>query len=613
MNPCIKNDILKYIHDPVKGANIDLSKEILINSDYEFIAGIIKKAPYLQKIIFSNKNLKNINFVLQLLDNATQKNSALTEIHFQPTLNVKQLSNENLCLYKQIQSRLDRNSKRIFGIHGGGNIGLGLMADIVEKSPIAYQILATTSQPFLKTLINANNEVILQHGGNASKITKINKISMITRDEKDILNLYQNASMAAICLTSSAFTESANKIALGLVNRFRADGSGLKILVLMNKPNSAEFVKNQLIKEINILVKDPHEANSIIASMEIIPTVVDRIVTRVPDNQVKSQIKEKLLSHVSKEFISAESLQKQIDKIIADPDKMTEAMQKLNLQINLFNAETQFAQYVPTGIPELNRFPAMKQVKKLEQVEIVKNKLINGPHAILAWLGSLKGCTTIAEAIRLPGMKKFLNHIIMEEIAPVLKVEYPELSDEELMAYKNLFMERCMESKDDPVIRVARDPLRKIESGGRIRGTLELHRKHGLGISTTGLELGMAAAVLYAINGHDRSNYECQKMLEIYKQRNSFKDVLCYQGSYTSGHYTGLDSVSDDQLIKNIVNKIITLQANYKQSNTNLFSNLITTSFSVKNFGLFNNKIAKPADTIHLESKPMTLSIAHKN
>lgn len=577
MNPYLKRYILKYLNDPIKGASIDLSQETLSNSDYDFIARIIKQSPYLQTITLPTNYLKNIEFELKTLNLATKKNSILTNIYFKPAIDIHQLSEKSMYLYRQIESRLKRNSKKIFGIHGGGNIGLGLMADIVSKSEFEYQIMATTSQPFLRTLINANNEVQLQHGCNQNKITKVKNVQMISRNDSDIIDLYQNSTLVAICLTPGVFTESAKDIARGLINRFRSDGSGLKILVLMNMPNCAAFVRDQLIIEITSLAKDSAEAKRIIATLEIIPTVADRIVTRIPDDQVKEQIKEKLLFHVSKEFMNSRHLKQQIDKIIADPTRLVEAINKLNLQFNLFNAESQFAHYVPTDIPELHRFSAMKQIKKFEQIEMIKNKLINGPHAILAWLGSLNGCKSVGEAIRLPGMLKLLNYIILQEIAPVLKAEYPDLTDDELMSYKTLFIERCMESKDDPVVRVARDPLRKIESGGRIRGTLELHQKHSLDASTMGLELGIAAAILYSINGCDRSNQECQKISEIYNQRKSFRDVLCYQGSTTSGQYRGLDAERDIQLINKILNKITFLQSNCKHPQTNIYSNLMRT------------------------------------
>jgi mannitol-1-phosphate/altronate dehydrogenase len=44
----------------------------------------------------------------------------------------------------------------------------------------------------------------------------------------------------------------------------------------------------------------------------------------------------------------------------------------------------------------------MKKAQHLTQIEAVKHKFINGPHAILAWLGMLLGYKTIAECAQNP-------------------------------------------------------------------------------------------------------------------------------------------------------------------------------------------------------------------
>jgi fructuronate reductase len=50
--------------------------------------------------------------------------------------------------------------------------------------------------------------------------------------------------------------------------------------------------------------------------------------------------------------------------------------------------------------------------------EQLKLRTLNGVHSTLAYLGSLAGCETIAEALRLPGMRATLRRFIAEEIAP---------------------------------------------------------------------------------------------------------------------------------------------------------------------------------------------------
>ncbi len=61
------------------------------------------------------------------------------------------------------QKRLTNNKKRIFAIHGGGNIGLGLMADVISQSPLEYEVIATSNDIFLTTLINSKNQFWLHN------------------------------------------------------------------------------------------------------------------------------------------------------------------------------------------------------------------------------------------------------------------------------------------------------------------------------------------------------------------------------------------------------------------------------------------------------------------
>jgi fructuronate reductase len=50
--------------------------------------------------------------------------------------------------------------------------------------------------------------------------------------------------------------------------------------------------------------------------------------------------------------------------------------------------------------------------------ERLKLRALNGVHSALAYLGALAGCQTIAEAVRLPGMRAMLERFIAEDTAP---------------------------------------------------------------------------------------------------------------------------------------------------------------------------------------------------
>lgn len=115
------------LHNIEEGKNIDLSNEILSISDYKWLAIIIQKSSYIESIKLPEINENDAELILSILNEATITNSTLLRIDFKLNLSDKEISENILILRQQIESRLVRNSKRVFGTHGGGNIGLGLM------------------------------------------------------------------------------------------------------------------------------------------------------------------------------------------------------------------------------------------------------------------------------------------------------------------------------------------------------------------------------------------------------------------------------------------------------------------------------------------------------
>lgn len=413
---------------------------------------------------------------------------------------------------------MKKNEKGIFAIHGGGNIGLGLMADIVSRSH-KYRIVATSSNQFTNNIINSSEEFWLQHqntqGSNTSQINHINMLN--SRDTQNIIKLYNNADMGAICLTEEAVKKTAPSIAQGLIVRSKSNHDLLKILVLMNKHNCDKFVKNEVIKAMKLQIEDSTEIETILSKVQFIPTVADRIISKISDNQILDQIKGKLRKSNLRNLTSKD---------------LAELREQFDFKFYLFNAEKKFSLYVPDSLREASYFPGATTVHNLNLFMTVKNKYINGPHAILAWLGGLMNYTTISQAIKDPLLRGFITSMMEEEIAPVLMTEFAELSESDLAYLRHSFIERCEQNSTDTITRVGRDPLRKLNAHGCIRGILELKQKNNLKMATPRLEKGIAAGILYAVTKIDPNNSECQKILDIYRAKNSFSSILCFKGHY---------------------------------------------------------------------------------
>ncbi|MBN9288741.1 MAG: hypothetical protein BGO43_08505 [Gammaproteobacteria bacterium 39-13] len=546
-----------------QGICLDLSREEFL--DYSSIASLIKNTSFLETLLLPKIKNEKVEEILSILNEATIENTTLTNIRFN-SFPLEHLSNEAALIYKKIQSRLARNKKRVFAIHGGGYIGLGLMADIISQSPFEYNIVATSSDKFINLLINCNHQFRIQHDASKeSQTTCVNNVTMVySRNHKNIHDLYIQSNIMAICLTEEGLLQSANIIAQGLIARYETDQAGLKIFILMNKPDCADFTRHVVYTAMLEQTNNPEYCEKVLKSIHFLPSMVDRIVNKIDTEillqQLKSQLRKNYLhSNHAKPlqlFDVKKSINQQVNEIFSSPKKLLKAVKQFGLQINLFNAELSFVLYVPDGVPEVSRFPAIKAVKNLDQYIFLKNKFINGPHAILAWLGGLMGYQTVAAASRDPMILHFIQGMMKHEIAPILRAEYPEIKNSQLEFLKSTFFKHCRNIKDDPIIRVGRDPLRKLIRGGCIMGIIELYQKHKMTMPLLGLKRGIASGILYAVKAIDPSNSEGKILKEIFDKSQDYTDLLCYHGAYGNGNYPGMDKKQDHLLIQGILHQI---------------------------------------------------------
>lgn len=596
--------ITANLSDSEKGKLLDLSEDVFSQGDIQWFIAEISNASFLETIKMPALTNENAISIISALELATRNQSTLlTVIMDSSGLDVEVKIVTELLLLK-IKNRLSRNNKKIFAIHGGGNIGIGLMGDVISKSSYEYDIVATSNNKLLRDIVNISRNAWVKHDTTDDEgLTCIRNLMMIPRERNDLIWLYKNASIAAICLTPVAFEESSIHIATALIERYHDDGSGLKILILMNKPDCDVLVMNKLYDNILSLTSNEALTKSILAVNKISPTVIDRIVTSISDEEILADMTKRLTRSGFKNLPVGEMV-----KLIA----------QLNLKVALFNAERHFSFYVANDIPEAYRLSAVKVTKNLKRVEAIKNKFINGPHAVLAWIGALKGHTNIADSINDNDIYDFIDKMMRDEIAPILLTEYPDTTRDELDSLKDLFITRCRNSNADTVIRVGRDPLRKLDSGGRIRGTIELKKKNNISTDTKRLELGIALGVLYALSDLDPENPGCRQMKKIYSESNySYDAVLSYCGVAPSGYFHGLDVIEDAKLMKRISVIIaqIALSLNSKKMGTNFVNDhcvvdkLLKSSIRVSAMpeGLFFNTTyhAKKHSQVNIESKQL--------
>nr|WP_050901712.1 mannitol dehydrogenase family protein [Microbulbifer agarilyticus] len=85
-----------------------------------------------------------------------------------------------------------------------------------------------------------------------------------------------------------------------------------------------------------------------------------------------------------------------------------------------------FAQWVVEddfllGRPDWDKAGAMF-VKDVEIYELIKLRLLNGSHSLLAYSGYLAGCETVADAMAQPAFKKLVEYFMQQEVAPGIAV-----------------------------------------------------------------------------------------------------------------------------------------------------------------------------------------------
>jgi mannitol-1-phosphate/altronate dehydrogenase len=129
--------------------------------------------------------------------------------------------------------------------------------------------------------------------------------------------------------------------------------------------------------------------------------------------------------------------------------------------------------------------------------------LHNTPHCIAAYLGALSGSKYLHEAMHVPKIREIVVGS-MNEMLTALKLQWeiPHdflewYADKEIQRFSNVLL--C-----DPIIRVAREPLRKLELSGRLIGAAQMCL--ALGFIPSNILTGIVSAILFD-NEDDADHY----------------------------------------------------------------------------------------------------------
>jgi mannitol-1-phosphate 5-dehydrogenase len=121
--------------------------------------------------------------------------------------------------------------------------------------------------------------------------------------------------------------------------------------------------------------------------------------------------------------------------------------------------------------------------------------VFNAGHASCAYLGWLRGHTTIAEAVRDPFLRPMVAGSLLESRRALLQT-YPQLGTDVHGPVAEALLRYADDELADPVVRVAREPLRKLAPADRLLGPLRMAREQ-TGQEPPYFSLGVAGALLY--------------------------------------------------------------------------------------------------------------------
>jgi mannitol-1-phosphate/altronate dehydrogenase len=389
-------------------------------------------------------------------------------------------------------------------------------------------------------------------------------------DEAQIVELYTKAQIIGISLPEQAIRSQAKTIAKGLLERHDKGGKSLTLLIVMNRIDAAKFVKIQVEKALRTLT-DEEKAKKIIQSTFFSETVANRIVSKISDEIIVSSLQNEM-NQIHKNILKYSEKMKAIfelshshfegnlinrDKIIPNEtndfvDYLSSVSQfsneLLKFNVTVFSSEPDMPLYARKGSPVLERLRQIVTVEDIKSMQEIKNKLSNGTHAVIAWYSALLGYKTVGQGMGDSRVSNLAEHIIKHEVGPALLIENLD-SKQYISSITSNFLARCRASFKDECARVGRDPLRKLQQNERVIGTIKIAQKHG--VDTTGLEFGVACAIMYSLLPN-QTDLEALKIKEIYEKRCKTEDVLTFAGDYNKSKYVCLDKQKDAELLRRI-------------------------------------------------------------
>jgi HAD superfamily hydrolase (TIGR01509 family) len=379
------------------------------------------------------------------------------------------------------------------GIHGFGAIGGGYLAQVLshwDGFTRPQRILASTRNRLYLESVNSFASYSIRYN-QCSYDERIENLTVIDADnQQQMLDMYMQSSLIALCLPEQAIPSEAKIIAKGLLARFMSqeiqNDEPITFLIVLNKV-CAKYLVLKHLREALLEITDEDIAEHILTEHYFCDTVVNRMASKLTDQALYRQlnIKHQLFKQyqsdlnednieLSDETALTEQQEQHLSSCLDDMKGQFQAGQFLqNMDLILFHSETDMPIYVENRSPLLHKMRQMILVDQIADIQIIKNRLWNGCHAMLAWYASLNGHETVGIAMADLAVRQYAERLV-DEVKLGLANLIPN-QKKQLDRMAESFLNSCRSAYKDPCERVAREPLRKLNFNERVLGSLENH------------------------------------------------------------------------------------------------------------------------------------------
>ena len=404
------------------------------------------------------------------------------------------------------------------GIHGFGAIGGGYLAQVFsywDGYTRPKRIYASTRNPLYQSAVNAFGAYCIRYG-QVSYDERIENMQVIdAANLEQMQEMYTQSSMIAVCLPEKALQQEAKIIAQGLMARhmaFEQQELPLTFLIVLNKVGAkALFIQH--VQQALLEISDAEIATKIMQQHYFCDTVVNRMVSKLSDQNLYRQLRIKHAIFQQHQLETEDDSQieledatrlnpvqeRQASAYIEDLRRNFQPSHVLQqMELILFHAEMEMPIYAENNSPLLSKMRQMILVDDIADIQLIKNRLWNGVHAMTAWYASLLGHPTIGLAMADSHVRNFCNALLLE-VQHGLAEQVPQYH-KDLERMSQAFLSSCHSAFKDPCQRVARDPLRKLSANERVLGSLQSNIQAGLSYKVLlyGLTVGCVYAVVHA-------------------------------------------------------------------------------------------------------------------